>query len=140
MKHRHEHIHFEISRSIRLLLNLFKSVNSLFEAAFFCNTLTCTGHAHILFPHFGAMAERIDVTTHARAHPLFGMLDYLVRKSHTQSQQLEAVNTRLSKIENSINTITEVQKELKQLLKDYSDENFSIEKTPYQVTCLKYIF
>lgn len=74
--------------------------------------------------------ERIDVSAQTRAHPLFGMLDYLVRKSHTTNQR---VDNQLTNMENKLNSVAEVQKELKQMLEKYEEQTFSIERTPYQV-------
>jgi hypothetical protein len=77
--------------------------------------------------------QRIDVSNATRNHPLFGMLDYVVRRSHSQTTELEAINKRLTKIEDTLKGVIEVQKELKQLMDKCQQSMFSIEKTPYQV-------
>ena len=77
--------------------------------------------------HPSGTSSRIDANNATRAHPLFGMLDYIIR--NTQNQTLE---TRISTLEKNVDKIIDIQGELKQLMDEYCDSTFSIEKTSYR--------
>ncbi|XP_019851998.1 PREDICTED: uncharacterized protein LOC109581934 [Amphimedon queenslandica] len=85
-------------------------------------------------PHPSGTSSRIDVNNATRAHPLFGMLDYIIRNTQNQTSKLE---TRISTLEKNVDKIIDIQGELKQLMEEYCDSTFSIEKTSYQAPLRK---
>ena len=77
--------------------------------------------------------SRIELTEHAKAHPLFPLLDFLVKSSLNHQKQLEALNTRVTTVEKECSDIKGVQKELQRMIKEFGESSFQIEKTVYQV-------
>ena len=47
------------------------------------------------------------------------------------------LQTRISTLEKNVDKIIDIQGELKQLMEEYCDSTFSIEKTSYQVCLIK---
>jgi predicted nucleic acid-binding Zn-ribbon protein len=80
-----------------------------------------------------AAQRTVDVSGATRNHPLFSMLDYIARKALHNSSELQALNKRIDKVENKIEEVVDLQKELKQLMEEVKGKTFSIEKTEYKV-------
>ena len=75
------------------------------------------------------MSRQIELSSQAKGHPLFPLLNYLVKSSHHQQKQLETTQNRIAKLENDISKVSEVQKELMQLIRDFGETSYNIEKT-----------
>ena len=78
--------------------------------------------------------QKIPVTQQAKTHPLFPMLDFLVRSTYSIHNQLDDIKKRLKAVEDNGTVANRVQKELEQLIREFGESTFEIEKTPYQVS------
>ena len=63
----------------------------------------------------------IELSQQARAHPLFPLLDFLVKSTHRQQRLSENVDGRLSRLENELSSIKELQSELQKLVKEFGE-------------------
>lgn len=77
--------------------------------------------------------SRIEVSEHAKAHPLFPVLDFLVKSSINLQKQMDIVSNRVTKVENECSDIKEMQKELYKLIKEFGESSFQIQRSTYQV-------
>ena len=62
---------------------------------------------------------RIELSAQARAHPLFPLLDYLVKSAHAQQAQLQSIKNSITKVESDCCDIKRVQLELEKLIKEF---------------------
>lgn len=69
----------------------------------------------------------------ALGHPLFGVMDYIAQRVDSQAAEIDAVKRKLSKVEETLTQVVEIQKELKHLIEKNSEKSFSIDNTQYQV-------
>lgn len=84
------------------------------------------------------MAGRIEITAQAKAHPLFPTLDYIIRTVRSNQTMLNTMTSTISKVEDTCSRIENVQKDLEKLIKEFGEDAFNIENTPYQVyACIK---
>ena len=75
----------------------------------------------------------IELTQQARAHPLFPVIDFVARSIHSQKMKIDAIVFRVSRLEEQCSEVIGIQKELQQLLKEFGESTFTIEKGPFQV-------
>ena len=83
--------------------------------------------------HSRSRGSTIELTSRAREHDLFPLLDYLVKTSSAQWRQIEAIDRKVSKVDGECSKIMEVQRELKELLQQFGESTFDIEKCDYKV-------
>ena len=82
-------------------------------------------------------ADAQGANTAARSHLLYGMLDFIARKAQKNESDFLVLSGRVSKLEDAIKGIADMQRELKALIEksqeDSARSTMSIEKTHYQV-------
>ena len=77
--------------------------------------------------------DRIELSSQARAHTLFPLLDFIASKVAQQHQKFAVIESKQAKLENDLSEIKRVQEELQQLMQQTSKSTFSLKDSGFEV-------
>ena len=95
-------------------------------------------------PHFSGSQQRsrpasVEISTQARSHPLFPVLDYIAKGVQIQSQRYSVLDRKLSKLEEETQHIKTVQEELRSLMQQVNKKNFSLKDEGFEVIRITHV-
>ena len=81
-----------------------------------------------------ASRPRIRVSDDCRHHPLFPMLDFMIKQHSSHAQTVSSLDGKLTEVKKDCDIIKKAQAELKMLIDKVEKKNFSIKDSTFEVS------
>ena len=81
-----------------------------------------------------AMSNEERISSKARSHPLFPILQHIAVSVRNCKIQIESIDTRTKKIEQDLNSVVSVQRELHELMKEHHKKAWNVKDAGFDVS------